>query len=264
MVHSVRSTASKQRKQQCPYCMPHWPDQDASGAVAHVQGASRGGPSSGEGWGEDENQSVQTRQLREMGRRVTSEMRQLWLSGYARSLCQSLVQYHIPLTVGVGNSPKPFPYSPEQSFLSCDESILLVESRGKRIFVGLVEPMKAVMLVRRAASGRVLLELHDRCASATWLPAVQTSVALQSKELQEWAHSPEEFHQQIGAGAWQDSARSCAETLFATLLQVKCATMSICYLEDSESKCMMSLSATPELNRSPMFFSNISKYTCCT
>ena len=43
---------------------------------------------------------------------------------------------------------------------------------------------------------------------------------LQVKELQEWAESPEEFHQQSGLGVWQESVRTCAETLFATLLAV--------------------------------------------
>ena len=48
----------------------------------------------------------------------------------------------------------------------------------------------------------------------------QMGAWLQTKELQEWADNPEEFSQQAGTGVWQDSLRTCAETLFTTLLGV--------------------------------------------
>ena len=47
---------------------------------------------------------------------------------------------------------------------------------------------------------------------------------LQTKELQEWAEDSEEFSQQTGQGVWQDNLRTCAETLFSSLLGVSFAS----------------------------------------
>lgn len=43
---------------------------------------------------------------------------------------------------------------------------------------------------------------------------------LQTKELQEWAEDSEEFSHQTGQGVWQENLRTCAETLFSSLLGV--------------------------------------------
>ena len=61
---------------------------------------------------------------------------------------------------------------------------------------------------------------------------LQMRAWLQTKELQEWADNPEEFSQQAGTGVWQDSLRTCAETLFTTLLGVipsfRCSSLLLC------------------------------------
>lgn len=43
---------------------------------------------------------------------------------------------------------------------------------------------------------------------------------MQTKELQEWTEDSEEFSQVTGQGVWQDNLRTCAETLFSSLLGV--------------------------------------------
>ncbi len=43
---------------------------------------------------------------------------------------------------------------------------------------------------------------------------------MQAKDLHEWEDSPESFHHEADIGSWEDHLRSCAETLFATLLEV--------------------------------------------
>ncbi|KAK9830439.1 hypothetical protein WJX72_011753 [[Myrmecia] bisecta] len=50
---------------------------------------------------------------------------------------------------------------------------------------------------------------------------------LTAKELEEWESSPEEFHHQmVNVGAWQEHMRTCAEVLFATLLEAHRETLA--------------------------------------
>ena len=45
---------------------------------------------------------------------------------------------------------------------------------------------------------------------------------MQTRELEHWRESPEEFHHQSDSAAYRDNVRPCAELLIATLLQVSC------------------------------------------
>ena len=50
---------------------------------------------------------------------------------------------------------------------------------------------------------------------------IDTLGASQDKDLHEWDDSPESFHHEADIGSWEDHLRSCAETLFAALLEVR-------------------------------------------
>ena len=47
---------------------------------------------------------------------------------------------------------------------------------------------------------------------------------MQARDLQEWAESPEAFHHETEAGAWEDHPRACAERLLMTLVKVQYTT----------------------------------------
>lgn len=44
---------------------------------------------------------------------------------------------------------------------------------------------------------------------------------MQARDLQEWAESPEAFHHETEAGAWEERPRACAERLLMTLVKVQ-------------------------------------------
>ena len=52
--------------------------------------------------------------------------------------------------------------------------------------------------------------------------------ALQARDLHEWEESPESFHHEADVGSWEDHLRSCAETLFAALLEVRSPCRPTC------------------------------------
>ena len=47
---------------------------------------------------------------------------------------------------------------------------------------------------------------------------------MQARDLQEWAESPEAFHHETEAGAWEEHPRACAERLLMTLVKVQGTT----------------------------------------
>ena len=51
--------------------------------------------------------------------------------------------------------------------------------------------------------------------------------ATQARDLHEWEDNPECFNHEADVGSWEDHLRSCAETLFAVLLEVCCPRPSI-------------------------------------
>lgn len=46
-------------------------------------------------------------------------------------------------------------------------------------------------------------------------------LVMQARDLHEWEESPESFHHEADVGSWEDHLRSCAETLFGVLLEVR-------------------------------------------
>ena len=49
----------------------------------------------------------------------------------------------------------------------------------------------------------------------------ESASATQARDLHDWEECPEAFHHEADVGSWEDHLRSCAETLFAALLEVR-------------------------------------------